>query len=266
MNWLKNILKGKGCFLFFSFLLFLQNTMGQLSTAKLLETERNYFLSEGKKKQEFALKLVQHYLKKSDFAQAKRKLFFMEKNLDSIDLEMRILACQIQIKEKEFLEVMPFSKNCAMYYPQQASRFLFYNFLGLFFSNKIIDAQNQLKEITDTIYHYKIDSVFHQYYKSFRNPKTAQFLSILPGLGQAYSGDARNAVNAFLLNGILIGLTVWQAQIYWVPAVVLGTQLVSRYYLGNMKNARKSAIFKNNQRKNNLLNFVLKSNMLHVQS
>ena len=71
----------------------------------------------------------------------------------------------------------------------------------------------------------------------------AKWLStFLPGLGQLYAGDVKNALNAFVLNGA-IGYGVVGAFVEkdYVDAVLEGAFLFQRYYLGSRFRAAQIA-------------------------
>jgi len=71
----------------------------------------------------------------------------------------------------------------------------------------------------------------------------AQILSVfIPGAGQFYAEDWRDGLNAFLLNGLLIGLTA--NAIYkknYDDASLIFLLLTSRYYMGNIYHAGRDA-------------------------
>ncbi len=71
------------------------------------------------------------------------------------------------------------------------------------------------------------------------NPNTAKVLSIiLPGMGQLYAGDYKNAVNSFMLTGALAGLTVLIAVNYSILDAALSTvSWLQRYYMGGFTRA-----------------------------
>ncbi|HDZ11485.1 MAG TPA: tetratricopeptide repeat protein [Bacteroidetes bacterium] len=76
-----------------------------------------------------------------------------------------------------------------------------------------------------------------------RSPATAKWLStVFPGLGQLYSGDFKNAVNALALNGLLgYGVTRAFLEQNYVDAVLEGVFLFQRYYMGNRVHAAQIA-------------------------
>ncbi len=73
-----------------------------------------------------------------------------------------------------------------------------------------------------------------------KKPKTAAYLSIFPGLGQLYAGDYKDALNAFLLDGTLIALSVYSiATLDLWTFSLLEMDLLVRFYRGNLYNAQK---------------------------
>jgi tetratricopeptide (TPR) repeat protein len=77
----------------------------------------------------------------------------------------------------------------------------------------------------------------------------AKWLStFLPGLGQCYAGDYRNAINAFLLNTINFSTTGWLAYCgEYSSAVVYFIFLTERYYSGNRFHAEQAVLETQNQ-------------------
>ncbi len=76
-----------------------------------------------------------------------------------------------------------------------------------------------------------------------KSPVVAKWLStFLPGLGQLYAGDVKNALNAFALNGA-IGFGVVRAfqDKEYIDATLEGGLLFQRYYLGNRFRAAQIA-------------------------
>ena len=95
--------------------------------------------------------------------------------------------------------------------------------------------------------------------KKFKKPFRARFLStLLPGLGQIYVGDVKNALNSFIL---VAGLSVllyttavsygfWQAMFAVAP-------WIQRYYFGGGVNASRLAEIKNRRIKSEYLQEVI---------
>ncbi|MBN4049675.1 tetratricopeptide repeat protein [Bacteroidales bacterium AH-315-N07] len=81
-------------------------------------------------------------------------------------------------------------------------------------------------------------------------PKIARIFSyIIPGLGQAYSGDVKNALNSLTINGIFGYLYVYVAATYgFVDAFIAVFPFLYRYYLGGIYHADRIAFEKNNKK------------------
>jgi hypothetical protein len=77
----------------------------------------------------------------------------------------------------------------------------------------------------------------------------AGYLSIMPGLGQLYAGDYLDSLNAFLLNGSLIALSVWSlcSLDFWTFSLLEFNPLI-HFMQGNMYNAQKD-VYEYNQGK-----------------
>lgn len=86
----------------------------------------------------------------------------------------------------------------------------------------------------------------------------AGYLSFIPGLGQLYAGDAKDALNAFVLNGSLIAVSVWSLCTldFWTFSLLEFNPLV-HFMQGNMYNAQKD-VYEYNQRKINELSSPIK--------
>ncbi|MBO4532086.1 MAG: hypothetical protein J5726_00100 [Treponema sp.] len=86
----------------------------------------------------------------------------------------------------------------------------------------------------------------------------AGYLSFIPGLGQLYAGDAKDALNAFVLNGSLIAVSVWSICTLdvWTFSLLEFNPLI-HFMQGNMYNAQKD-VYEYNQRKINELSSPIK--------
>ncbi|MEO0107785.1 MAG: hypothetical protein ABIK62_01250 [candidate division WOR-3 bacterium] len=84
-----------------------------------------------------------------------------------------------------------------------------------------------------------------------KSPSRARWLStFLPGAGQAYVGDWRNALNALILNsatGYFLAYCFLSRD--WVTGLFTGLSLFQRYYLGQRQSAAELAE-RHNQREN----------------
>jgi hypothetical protein len=112
----------------------------------------------------------------------------------------------------------------------------------------------------DTISIQKIQLLFKKYHPNRPNPKLAKALSaVLPGLGQWYIGDYKNAINSLVLNGSLISLMFMVAINYtFIDATIAVFPQFQRYYFGGIKKVGIAALKKKEDNKNKLLNSIFK--------
>lgn len=75
-----------------------------------------------------------------------------------------------------------------------------------------------------------------------KKQKLAGYLSFVPGLGQLYAANYKDSLNAFLLNGSLITLSVWSLCTldFWTFSLLEFNPLI-RFMQGNIYNAQKDA-------------------------
>jgi len=86
----------------------------------------------------------------------------------------------------------------------------------------------------------EINSILLEARQSYKSVGLAKFLStVLPGLGQFYAGDWRDALNALALNSLTIGLTANAIRKKDYLDIALMSSISTRYYLGNRYCAEK---------------------------
>ena len=96
--------------------------------------------------------------------------------------------------------------------------------------------------------------------KSFKakKPMLAAYLSFIPGLGQLYAGDVKDSLNAFALNGSLIGLSIYSICSGNVSDfMLLEFSPTVRFYRGNLYNAQKDSYEYNEKKRTELREPVL---------
>lgn len=101
---------------------------------------------------------------------------------------------------------------------------------------------------------FKIQIIEQNLKKNKKNSILAGGLSIIPGLGYAYTGHKQTAITAFLLNGLLgyATYTNLKQQNYGM-SILTGVFSLS-FYFGNIYGASKSATRYNDRKKSNLIN------------
>ena len=85
----------------------------------------------------------------------------------------------------------------------------------------------------------EIQSLLARAGNSYKSARTAQILSaIIPGAGQIYAGYWKDGINAFILNGLIIGFianAIYRKDVRDVSIIIF----LYRYYAGNIYNARE---------------------------
>lgn len=86
-----------------------------------------------------------------------------------------------------------------------------------------------------------------------KNQKLAGYLSFIPGLGQLYAANYKDALNAFLLNGSIIAVSVYSICTFdfWTFSLLEFDPLI-RFMKGNIYNAQKDAYQYNLKKQNEL--------------
>ena len=74
---------------------------------------------------------------------------------------------------------------------------------------------------------------------SLRNPMTAYWLSLVPGVGQLYAGEVWSGVVSLVANGLLGGFAVSEMMVgQWLSGWVVGCGLLSNTYFVGQERAR----------------------------
>jgi tetratricopeptide (TPR) repeat protein len=145
-------------------------------------------------------------------------------------------------------------------YPHLSSRFHFYHAA---ISMKRADPDKALDHfvlmVDDPDVADEIREIFAKARLQHPKPTLAKILSlIIPGLGQAYSGDFKNAANSFMLNGLLAGLTYSIAIKYSLLDAGLSTfSWLHRYYMGGFTRAEIIAVNRRIEKREKLLDKTL---------
>lgn len=176
---------------------------------------------------------------------------------DSLGRELAITRLQCQLKLGMWDSVILAASNLARLDKREQNRYRFYGFLALYEKKEIDKAVVVALTLTDTIGRQNMQHAYRQYRKSLRKPGLAFGLSIIPGTGQFYAGDVGNGFNSLVINAGTVGLSYWQFKSEKLLGIYLLATLFPRYYLGGMKNAAKSAEFRNNKARTTLYKTIL---------
>ncbi len=87
----------------------------------------------------------------------------------------------------------------------------------------------------------------------YKDPEKARHLSLLPGLGQVYTGKVFEGGISFLLNASALGFGAWQVYSgYYFTGYVVGVTLLQKFHSGGQHRAELLAVQKNRK---NILEF-----------
>jgi len=186
-------------------------------------------------------------------------LFYCEDEYKYTELLYKKADCKIF--RKDFDDAVKFLKGIDFEYLQYSEQYHFY--LGIAFFGqedfKLSETQfllclpdsdffakNQILEIFDKNYNYP-------------NPQTAYVLSsVIPGLGQLYSGNYREALNSFVLVAAIVLLANDMYMKFGLADSVISIfPWLNRYFNGGIENAEKIAEMERNNRRNQILNRII---------
>jgi tetratricopeptide (TPR) repeat protein len=146
-------------------------------------------------------------------------------------------------------------------YPSFAKRRIFYTGVLHYSAENYDMAESEFLKLATTDEAGEINKLFKKLRRSERrSAKTAMRMSLLlPGSGQIYAGRPEDAVNALLLNGAWVALTVTTYQIYGpFHAAITAFPWLFRYYTGSAENAAVLMMKMKEERRDKIYGKVLK--------
>lgn len=227
--------------------------------------QRVFFFDESQKYPYIHEKLATCYLYEKDINKAlfEYEIAYNLETSDSLKNELAFKKVLLLIIQNNYLEAnfellsLPDSLTSSF-----IQRRLFYQGVISLQLDSVTNAKNQFLaalEPTDSIGKLKIETLFAKYKPNKPNPKTAKWLStFVPGLGQFYIGDYKNAVNSFVLSGALITLLFTVAINYtFIDAMASVVPYFQRYYFGGLNRAKKGAYEKQEENRKKILNQII---------
>ncbi|MBK8845757.1 MAG: hypothetical protein IPO27_03990 [Bacteroidetes bacterium] len=145
-------------------------------------------------------------------------------------------------------------------------RKLLYTGVAYYYLNDFEKSQSYLNQFANMVHMHQdtiaqLMSITHKKTKRYKPGKAYTLSLLLPGMGQFYSGDIKNGINALLLVAGLtyLGYNVWiNAGV--VDAIISVAPWLQRYYYGNAEKARAIAANRLQLEKNTIMrNFLAKS-------
>ncbi len=222
-----------------------------------------YFTDSPTIKVECATSLYEIESSQKDYTSALRRLkeaSLYETDATKKDIlvlqQVQLLILQQDIKRAKFelLQLFPDSSE-PIYYDYQ----LLTGIIALA-EERYDEAKSAFSNIMKTdADKQELEEIMQHMRKKLRKPRVAKLMSfIVPGSGQLYAGDVKNAVNSFLLVGVLGGLFASTAITYNFWTALLGVApWFQRYYAGGIKRAGMITKARNERVRNEHLNQVL---------
>lgn len=228
--------------------------------------KRVLFFDDGKLSKQVYPKIAQAHFEIQDYKNAASyfDLAYFEAKSDSLKNEILLQKTSCFLLQKKYnfalVELYNLPENVSLEQQQKQS---FYFALTHFALNEFDKSKQFFLQAIDKNnieQKNKIEKLFEKNAKIDRlKPKTAKILSIIvPGAGQLYAGDVKNALNSLLLNTALVYLGIVVAQDFGVwDAIFTVLPWYQRYYSGGYNNAEQIAINKIKRKRNKVFNDLL---------
>jgi len=257
-----------------SFSGFSQDIQGTLTFADSLFATQNYeyaiknykrvlFFGDDKLNEIIQPKLANCFLLLDDYEKAlfHYNLAYSYTSNDSLSNEYlfkRVLIYIIQNKPYSALqELYNISVDSSAI---QFKRREFFHAVIDFQNNQFESAENHfLYAQNDTIKANQIIALFDQYNLNKPKTKTARILSMfIPGAGQLYAGDVKNAANSLILtSGLTLLFIVTTKNYSLLDAFISVLPWINRYYVGGFTSAGHIAAQKIEEKKQKLYHEIL---------
>lgn len=223
---------------------------------------RIWFFGDGEIKQNMASKYILAMFETKQFYTLKQIIFYPKENASiKVNSEEMVLgiAAVFNLEQYETCidKTEDLLQDTSFASPQIQANLIYLKLLSevqLARKQDAIETANELMKFTQNA---KTKNAMDSLIKAYQNytpypVKSIKTLSsILPGLGQLYMKDFRNAGNAILLNGGLIAATIITAHFYnWPQAALFWVYYVPHFYFGNAKSAVEIAQAKNESQNN----------------
>jgi tetratricopeptide (TPR) repeat protein len=234
---------------------------GQYTTA-LKTYQRALFFSDGRRDLYLFRKIAEISYLNNDFETAQKYygLAFNQAGSDSLRTELLFnkASCQILNKNYQLALIDLFSVNDSAEIIQK--RLNFYLATCYFGLEDFSQAKTYFETCLPVHDTAELATLFTRKNLQSPSPKTARVLSmIIPGLGQTYSGDLKSGFNSLILTSGLIALAVNIGIRYRpIDAILSVLPWYQRYYTGGYGKAEEIAIRRQQQKRSDVYNKILK--------
>ncbi|MBL6963595.1 MAG: hypothetical protein ISR55_07220 [Bacteroidetes bacterium] len=234
--------------------------------AALKSYKRILFFDQGEMNEKIQSKIANCYFHIHDFQKAlfHYDLAFSFSVDDSLSNEYILKRVLIYVLQDEFFfalqELLNVDEKISAYFLHKKE---FYHAIIDYQTDRFDSAEKHFIQAVgsaDSVYSSHIKKLFGLYNLNKPNPKTAKVLSIfLPGAGQLYAGDFKNAINSFLLTaGFACLFIVTAKNLTPIDALLSVFPWFQRYYMGGFAKAEYIAILKKEEKKQQLFAEIMR--------
>lgn len=242
-----------------------QLTLGNYNNA-ISSYRRVLFFDDGSYKGEIFSKLAKCYKLSGEYTKAHKyyDLAYFNTQNDSLRNEYILKKVYLYILNKEYnyahIEILNAKTHENDYFRYKIN---FYKGIINFHKKQYELAHESFKSCFDVSEIEIIDklNILFQDNKKIDNlnPKVARYLSVIPGVGQLYSGYPREALNSFMLTtGLLILYSYTIFNYSLVDGMLAVLPWFQRYYLGGLEKAENLAKYKIEYEKNIIYTEILR--------
>jgi tetratricopeptide (TPR) repeat protein len=187
---------------------------------------------------------------------------FLSADIDSSEIRILYKKVDLYLIDYQYDNAMSSLGRIAHYSFYDKQKLNFYYGLVYFLTEEYKSSKRYfLLTVCDTCYQAKneIDSILSKKIR-FSNAETAIVLSsVMPGLGQIYSGNYKQALNSFVLLGIITFIMYDMYIKFGLKDPLINIYpWFSRYFKGGMYKAESYVYKKLNQKRNDKLNKLIK--------
>jgi tetratricopeptide (TPR) repeat protein len=234
---------------------------GELATA-LKTYQRALFFSDGRRNLYLFRQIAEISYLNNDYETAQKYygLAFNQTGSDSLKTELLFnkASCQILNKNYQLALIDLFSVNdSAEIIEKRLNFYLATCYFGLADFSQAKTYFETCMPVQDTA---ELARLFTRKNLLSPSPKTARIMCmIIPGLGQTYSGDLKSGLNSLILTSGLIALAVNIGIRYRpIDAILSVLPWYQRYYTGGYGKAEEIAIRRQQQKRSDIYNKILK--------
>jgi len=179
----------------------------------------------------------------------------------SQEIKFRIAVCHLKNHQASYALTELFSVGDSML-PEQQTKLYFYLFCSYYLLHDYSSASDYYLMALGETNNSKltsIDSLFRAGEKNqAANVYLPMYLSIIPGLGQLYLGEWKEALNSFIITAAFASVFVFTAyQLALLDAALMVLPWFHRYYQGGLMRAKELAVIKKNSQDVQIYNQLL---------